>query len=207
MVLRQPGTGSSAGLLASTVTHLLALGLLLLATRHLGYVLRPAHMPGTPHGERVMLTYRLGGPTATQPSQGLPAKTPPPPHPPKAARTLPSPLPTPARKAAPTSTAGPSTGGDSALGDEDLRIALPQVHPRPQPDLSTLPRGTAGDVIVDVLIDDAGKVTGTTLVKGLGQTVDTTVMEALRGWTFTPASRNGQNVASEQEILIHYERG
>ncbi len=81
------------------------------------------------------------------------------------------------------------------------------MHPRPQPDLTGLPHGTAGDVVVDVVIDDAGKVTSTTLVKGLSGPIDKTVMQALRDWIFTPATRNGLNIASEQEILIHYERG
>ncbi len=61
--------------------------------------------------------------------------------------------------------------------------------------------------MVDVVIDETGKVTETTLVKGLGPSIDSTVLQSLRTWTFLPATRNGQNIASEQEILIHYERG
>ena len=188
----------------SVATHLLAVALLVLAFRHRPALLRPLRLPGTPQGQHLMLTYSLGGPAESKQSSLLHSSAVPP-APKKATHT--SLKPAPSAPSAPMSETGSGSSGDSALGDENVRVALPQVHPRPQPDLSGLPHGTVGDVIVDVVIDDAGKVTATTLVKGLGSPIDTNVMQTLRDWTFTPATRNGQNIASEQEILIHYEHG
>lgn len=190
---------------ASLTCHGLGLAFLLLATRHHLAVLRPMHMAGTPQGQRMLLSYSLGSPQPSQASSLVQA--------PSVHATRPKLMPSPVKAlplptaVAPPSETGSGTSGSSALGDGDVRIALPQVHPRPQPDLTVLPRGTAGDVVVDVTIDDTGKVTATTLVKGLGGAVDTAVMQVLHNWVFTPATRNGQNIASEQEILIHYERG
>lgn len=190
------------GMVLSVVTHGVVLAGLVWAASRVGPAVRAVRMPGTPQGNRLMLTYNLGGPAAPAPSPMAVARVTKPAH---AAAVKPSAVPSPAPAATVAGTTGKAQGGDSALGDENLRIALPQVHPRPQPDLSSLPHGTAGDVVVDVTIDETGKVVGTTLVKGLGGGVDATVMATLRGWVFTPANRDGQNVASEQEILIHYE--
>jgi protein TonB len=80
------------------------------------------------------------------------------------------------------------------------------LHPPPRPDLSQLPAGTRGDVIVDVVIDATGRITHTTMASGLGHGVDETVLAMIQQWTFRPATRNGVPVASEQELLFHYER-
>ena len=44
------------------------------------------------------------------------------------------------------------------------------------------------------------------MAKGLGYGVDEAVMATVQQWTFHPATRNGQPVPSEQELLFHYER-
>lgn len=194
----------STGLSGSIATHIAALTILVLLARLQPRMKRVVDLPGTAQGTQVMLTYTLGGEPQHTPNDTLSTA------PRKPARpTSPSPklaAPTPSKHSE-FSDPGPGLSGDNASGDEDITVALPQVHPRPQPDLSSLPHGVAGDVIVDIVIDATGKVTQTTLVKGLGGSVDETVMAALRGWIFTPATRNGQVVASEQEVLIHYEHG
>jgi protein TonB len=70
-----------------------------------------------------------------------------------------------------------------------------------------LPSGTKGDVILDVVIDETGKISDLKLVKGIAQPIDETVIATVRQWTFNPASRDGQPVASEQELHFHYEKG
>ena len=98
------------------------------------------------------------------------------------------------------------TGADG-LGDGNLTIALELAHPYPHPDLTQLPSGTSGDVIVDVVIDSAGRIAKFTLNRGLGHGIDETVLATIQQWTFQPATRNGVPVASEQELLFHYVRG
>lgn len=163
-------------------------------------------LPGDPHGERAMLTYSLGAPTSAQASQEPPSpvhRTPPPPP----TKPIPAAL-APPPPAAPSvaSDKGSGSSGASAFGDDDLRIALPQFHPRPAPDLSGLAPGVSGNVVVDIVIDAKGKVTEETLVKGLGGSIDRTVLATVGTWTFSPATRKGEVVASQQEVLIHYER-
>lgn len=195
--------GRTTGLATSAVVHLAVLLLLALGFRHGLVVARPVHLPGTPAGQHLLLSYSPGAP-ATAASNTLThaprAQTPKPP------RTQPAPIP-PAPSPAITGEKGIGASGDSALGTDNIQIALPQNHPHPAPDLSSLPPGARGDVVVDVVIDETGRVTATTLVRGLGESVDATVIRVLKAWTFTPATRDGKNIASEQEILVHYERG
>jgi protein TonB len=81
------------------------------------------------------------------------------------------------------------------------------IHPSPTPDLSKLPSGTRGDVVVDVVIDKTGRIAKSSLARGLGHGVDETVLAVIQQWTFQPAKRNGVPVDSEQELLFHYEHG
>ena len=74
---------------------------------------------------------------------------------PKAARS-----PThPRRPHRPRADAGTGNTTESGLGEGDIRIALLQHFPYPHPDLSALAHGTRGDVILDAVIDEHGKVT------------------------------------------------
>jgi protein TonB len=160
-------------------------------------------MPGDRNGHRVLLTYDPGSSAASsdlKAEKRLPAT-------PSTARAVSAPKPTPSAPA--TTTASTSTEaitGADGLGDGNLTIALELAHPYPHPDLTQLPSGTRGDVIVDVVIDSTGRVAKFTVTRGLGHGVDETVLATIQQWTFQPATRNGIPVASEQELLFHYER-
>jgi periplasmic protein TonB len=95
--------------------------------------------------------------------------------------------------------------GNDAFGDGDVNIALAQFFPYPQPDLSKLPRGTSGDVVLDAVIDANGRISKLTMVHGLGYGIDETVLAAVQQWIFKPATKNGTPVVSEQELHFHYE--
>jgi protein TonB len=105
--------------------------------------------------------------------------------------------------------ADPGTGNtnESGLGEGDIRIALQQHFPYPQPDLSVLAHGTKGDVVLDAVIDEHGRVAQLTLLKGLAPSIDQAVIATVKQWLFTPATKDGVPVASEQEFRFHYERG
>jgi protein TonB len=109
----------------------------------------------------------------------------------------------------PAPSSGPSSNaiGNDALGSGDVTLALVDVHPPPHPDLGQLAKGTHGDVVVDIIIDPLGRISQSTLVRGLGPAIDQTVLVTIQSWTFHPATRNGVPVASEQELLFHYDRG
>lgn len=191
------------GVSGSIGVHLVTLALTLLAL----YADKPRatylRLPGTTAGQRLQLTYNPGsqqqaGEQTTAPKlpRQIAPKRP-------ASKPLIAPAPSPPQLA----ESGPGATGPSGLGDGDIRIALPRFNPRPQPDLSSLPHGASGSVVVDVVIDTAGNVTQLTLVKGLGAPIDNAVLATVHTWIFSPATRDGQVIASEQEILVHYERG
>jgi periplasmic protein TonB len=98
----------------------------------------------------------------------------------------------------------PSTGGDPS-GEADVSVAMADFYPEPRPDLSTLPHGTRGDVVIDIVIDEEGKVVDTHVDQGLGHGVDEAVMAVIQTWTFTPATKAGKPVASKQQLLFHFE--
>lgn len=202
-----PLVSSSAALrkwtAASVVLHLCVLGaLLFVRSPQLSQVERP----GDESGHLLSLTYSPGfsAPAAKIQTVKTPTRKPVP------SSSVPAPAPEqPVVSAAATSAvakADAASGMDS-LGDGDTTLALVVVHPSPKPDLTQLPAGTSGDVIVDVVIDKDGKIAKFTMRRGLGHGVDETVLATIQGWTFQPATRNGLPVASEQELLFHYMRG
>ncbi len=160
-------------------------------------------LPGEANGTQVTLEYRPGGAPPAVANVLHAPKPIPRPTPLVQAKTVALPVPSAASEAAP----GTGLSGESSLGDGNISIALVRTHPRPAPDLSGLPHGSAGDVVVDVVIDDRGRIAKATLERGLGGAIDQMVMATVqREWTFAPAMRNGVAIASEQELLFHYER-
>jgi protein TonB len=207
---RRPGSPLVSGsptlrrwAIVSFAVHLCVFGALLYVRSP---TLNPVERPGDANGHLLSLTYAPGmsAPVAKLASPKAP------PRPPTPSSTLQTPTPTaPVVTAAATAaTSSPdAASGVDALGDGNTTVALVVVHPSPRPDLSQLPSGTSGDVIVDVIIDKDGKIAKYTMMRGLGYGVDQTVLATIQQWTFQPATRDGHPVASEQELLFHYVRG
>lgn len=207
---RQPGDPLVSGsatmrrwIVASVAAHVCVLSALL-------YVrspqLTPLERPGDTTGHLLSLTYSPGFSAPVAKLQAVkPPRRKPVPSP-----SVPAPVPAQPVVAAAATDAPVKTdtsSGVDALGDGDTTVALVVVHPHPQPDLSQLPPGTSGDVIVDVVIDKTGRIAKFTMTRGMGHGVDQTVLATIQQWTFQPATRNGIPVASEQELLFHYVRG
>jgi periplasmic protein TonB len=169
----------------------------------------PIRLPGSPHGTNLLLTYSPGRaplqasvPNAkTQPKQAAATTTLPTPPEPKLKETTASPNTT-----SPASAQPDSSAGADSLGSGNINIALVSYFPTPKPDLSTLPRGTKGDVILDIVIDTTGKIADIKMTSGLGHGIDENVIATVQQWTFHPATKDGQPVASEQELHFHYEK-
>jgi protein TonB len=164
----------------------------------------PYRLPGTAKGVS-LLTYYSPGSLKREESKA-PSKNP--------EKAKPAPTQKPVPKAAQPdlakaaeSEAGVGSSAQSGLGEGDITIALQSYFPYPRPDLSRLPHGTKGDVILDAVIDADGKISALTLLKGLGSPVDETVIATVQQWRYTPAMRKGVPVVSEQELHFHYERG
>jgi protein TonB len=176
-------------------------------------------MPGTARGSHIDLVYSPGSvphPINTHES----AKASAPPHPRRLKKLQPLPAeqaaltapeqPTPGSSQhdsdphAPPSSSPNATSGSDALGSGNIQIALTVYSPSPRPDLSRLPRGSQGEVVLDVTIDKTGKVSEVALLHPLGYGVDESVLGTVRGWVFHPATENGIPVDSVQELHFHY---
>jgi protein TonB len=189
----------------SAALHLVVFAVIVHQARHF---IAPIRYPGTATGHNLVLSYMPG--RAPQPAVAPPPKAQPlevkvkitPPEPEKIAPTQTS-----SNRNSPASEHPDAASGADALGSGNISIALAKYFPRPRPDLSDLPDGAKGDVVLDITIDENGKISDLKLVKGIEQNVDNFVMAAVRQWTFTPANRDGQPVASEQELHFHYEKG
>jgi protein TonB len=59
---------------------------------------------------------------------------------------------------------------------------------------------------LDIVIDTAGKISDIKMTSGLGHGIDDNVIATVQQWTFHPATKDGQPVASEQELHFHYEK-
>ena len=167
--------------IASVVLHVLVLAALTYQVRKVASV--PRHRTA-----RILTPYAPGRTAAVQPPK---PKPPPPKDPPKLAMKEPDPPP-------------PSAGDPT--GEADVTLAMAKFYPPPKPDLSVLPHGTRGDVVVEIVIDEDGKVVDTKVDQGLGHGLDEAVMAVLQTWTFYPATKAGKPVASEQQLLFHFER-
>jgi protein TonB len=192
--------------LASSLLHLLLLAALI---QQSASWIAPIRLPGSPHGTNLLLTYSPG-------KAPLQTSAPNPKTKPRQAQST-TPLPTPPTQKpkdaaaspntnSPASTQPDSAAGADSLGSGNINIALLSYFPTPKPDLSALPRGTKGDVILDIVIDTTGKIADIKMTSGLGHGIDENVMATVQHWTFHPATKDGQPVASEQELHFHYEK-
>ena len=189
----------------SVTLHLLLFALIL---HHGRRWIAPIRYPGNEHGHNLTLSYLPG--RAPKPAIAPPPKAQPLEVKSKLALHQPeklAPTQTSPNKNSPASDHPDSASGADALGSGNISIAMAKYFPRPKPSLANMPSGTKGDVILDVVIDETGKIADLKLVKGIEPTVDETVIATVRQWTFDPANRDGQPIASERELHFHYEKG
>jgi periplasmic protein TonB len=182
----------------------------------------PVHvfsLPGTNLGTRVELAYLPGRAPAPEShpqikarpkavsgrsSTILPSATPslsnlpPLPH-----LTVTETAPSPSVSSPPAAAPDSSSGSDS-WGSGSIQIALTTYSPSPAPDLSVLPHGVQGDVVIDVTIDSRGKVSDLTVLRTLGYGIESSVIDTLKTWTFRPATKDGTPIASVQELHFHF---
>lgn len=219
-MLLEPSTrrGIARPVSASTAAHLLAIAAIIgYGYLHPARVVNPA---GTRAGTRIDLVYLPGSApvSASHPvaklKPAVAAKLAPSSAPvlpalplvPLPQVTLSSAAPT-ANSSLPPSDAPSKVAGSNSLGSGDAQqIALTMYSPSPAPDLSVLPRGVQGDVVVDITIDADGRVSDLKVLKTPGYGLESSVANTVRTWTFRPATRDGVPIASIQELLFHFGR-
>lgn len=84
-----------------------------------------------------------------------------------------------------------------------LPVALVQTVPPMPLDIAAR---VEGRLVIVVLIDAAGRVTETTVKESVHPRYDRLVTMAARDWRYTPATRNGAPVPSEQIVTIQPKR-
>ncbi len=88
----------------------------------------------------------------------------------------------------------------------DMTPAFPVYSPHPPiHDRSLLPQSEE-KIVVDVDLDDVGQVVKETLVKGMGNQLDSIVLDIVKTWRFQPAKINGKPVASQAEVIFPLDR-
>jgi periplasmic protein TonB len=204
----------------SVAAHAVVAGLILFSLR-----LHPVHvfsLPGTELGSRVELAYLPGRAPVPSPHPQIKVKPkavsgpeikpapavmtedaaavhlPPLPH-----LTVTEAAPSP-NVSSPASAIPDSNSGSDSWGSGAIQIALTTFSPSPKPDLSGLPHGVQGDVVVDVTIDPSGKVADLAVLHTLGYGIESSVIGTLKTWTFRPATKDGTPIASVQELHFHY---
>lgn len=175
-----------------------------LATLHRAPRIAPYKLPGTENGVRLLTYYSPGSPKHAE-SEIASKKSTAEKAPSVARLAVTAPKPVEAKAA--SADVGSGDSSLSGIGEGDISIALQKYFPPPKPDLSVLPHGTRGDVILDAVVDQNGKITELRLIQGLGPGIDDVVIATVKQWSYTPAMRHGVPVVSEQELHFHYERG
>jgi protein TonB len=101
-----------------------------------------------------------------------------------------------------TGTAAAATGSGS--DDQNATPAFPIFSPKPPVTDRALLPSAEQQIVVDVSVSAQGDVVSETLVKGMGNSLDQTVLETVKTWRFQPATVNGNPVASESELIFPF---
>jgi protein TonB len=104
------------------------------------------------------------------------------------------------------SSAGGGEGGAAAAGGGARREAEPLDTPPPPYPPSARRRGLEGRVVLDLTIDAGGRTVAVALVRSSGVgSLDDAAREAVAGWRFRPAHRDGQPVESRRQVPIRFQ--
>jgi periplasmic protein TonB len=204
----------------SLAAHLLLLGAIAVYLQR--HPIRVFNLPGRASGTHIELVYLPGRAAApalhpvrkvkpapaaeANPIPAVPAATPKPSEfhlPPRPHLTVTPTAPV-KPEPSPLSASADQAEGTDSWGSGDVQIAFTTYSPSPVPDLSVLPRGTQGDVVVDVTINPDGRVGDLAVLKTLGYGIESNVVSTVRSWVFRPATKDGVPIASVQELHFHF---
>lgn len=119
---------------------------------------------------------------------------------PKPAEPLPPP-PAPAAAPAPARPAPPATFGPD---DSDVKapIAISQVFPPWHP-VNSVERKQDFRGLIDLVIDEQGRVVSAALVRSVHERYDPQLLDAARRWTYRPASKDGKPVRYRHTVAVN----
>jgi TonB family protein len=108
--------------------------------------------------------------------------------------------------AAPSPTAGSPYGSlsEGASAGEEIRPALPAVTSEPLVSSGDLHGIMEGNVVVEITIDESGRIVNKAIIQSMGPALDAKVLAALENWQFHPATRDGVPIPSKQDVVYHF---
>jgi hypothetical protein len=89
------------------------------------------------------------------------------------------------------------------LSGDEIRPALPVTTSDPVVWPWQLP-DTAGNEIIEIVIDERGEIVSKTVLQSLGSDIDTKCLAALENWHFRPATKNGTPISSKQDAIFPF---
>jgi protein TonB len=110
----------------------------------------------------------------------------------------------------PAQEAAPLVVGDTLNTHPDARAAaaamppprrIKDVKPVYPPDARE--KAVAGTVIVDILVDESGRVSDAKIVRSI-PLLDQAALDAVRGWVFEPTLLNGQPVSLVLTVTVNF---
>jgi protein TonB len=85
------------------------------------------------------------------------------------------------------------------------RVARPLSQPAPEYPGAAVRAGDEGTVMLEVAVGADGTPTDVSIARRSGsRELDRAALQAVRGWTFEPAIRNGQAVASTVQVPVDF---
>jgi periplasmic protein TonB len=111
-----------------------------------------------------------------------------------------------AASAPPSPSAGSPYGSlsDGASEGVEVRPALPAVTTEPRVGPEDLQGVVEGNVVVEITIDESGRIVNKAVVQSMGPALDGKVLAALENWSFHPATRDGVPIPSKQDVVYHF---
>jgi TonB family protein len=112
-------------------------------------------------------------------------------------------------EAAAVASSAPPSGsayGSSLVGSpigQEVRPALRVKGSEPAVNPSEF-AGLEGNVVIEITIDDQGKIVEKNLLQSLSPAVDQKVLAALEDWHFLPATRDGVAIPSKEDVYYHF---
>ena len=90
--------------------------------------------------------------------------------------------------------------------DNNDKVLSPRATYTPEPEFSEQARHAKyqGTVVLNIVIDKAGKISRIRLERPLGMGLDENAMEGVKRWRFNPATRNGEPVAVAMNIEVSF---
>lgn len=106
----------------------------------------------------------------------------------------------------PSPTAGSPYGSlsDGTSTGEEIRPALPAVTSEPHVSAEDLRGVVEGNVVIEITIDESGRIVNKSVVQSMGPAIDGKVLAALENWHFHPATRDGVPIPSKQDVVYHF---